>query len=264
MTEADAAQRWRDGLASWGIPKAILDQAPESPWIHPVSVFTVTDQPAPDNLSHATAREAVPPGGTLLDVGCGGGRATFAVAPPAASVIGVDHQAGMLEAFAAAAAARGLEHTEVLGDWPEVAGSTPAADVVVCHHVFFNVADLAPFALALSERARRRVVVEIPFRHPLAHMSAFWKRFWDLERPDGPTAEDAAQVLRDVGLPVNLQAWDDAEPARETTLAVAERVRFLRIRLCLPAGRDPEVAQALAELGPAGPRRTATLWWDVA
>jgi SAM-dependent methyltransferase len=88
----------------------------------------------------------------VLDVGCGGGRAAFAVAPPAGTVVGVDHQQGMLDAFAVTADARGLVHREVLGDWPDVAEATPVADVVVCHHVVYNVADLAPFVTALDAR----------------------------------------------------------------------------------------------------------------
>lgn len=181
-----AAQSWASGLAAWKIPDEILAAAPQSPWIHPVALFVAADAPAPDSPSHAKAREALTPGSTLLDVGCGGGRAAFAVAPPAGIVIGVDHQQGMLDAFAAAADRRRLSHHEVLGDWPDVADRTPDADVVVCHHVAYNVADLGAFAATLEAHARRRVVLELPHRHPLAGMAPLWRHFWNLDRPDGP------------------------------------------------------------------------------
>jgi SAM-dependent methyltransferase len=256
-----AADRWARELAAWGIPQEILDRAPQSPWIHPVALFVAGDR-EPDTPSHARAREALPAGGSVLDVGCGGGRAALAVAPPAVLLVGVDHQQEMLDAFAAAADRRGLAHRELFGTWPDVADAAPVADVVVCHHVAYNVAALGPFALELTGRARRRVVLELPGRHPLARMAPLWQRFWQLERPAGPTADDAAQVLREAGLDVRTADWDDPAPPREAALDPAEQVRLTRIRLCLPAERDPDVAAALAALGPAGPRRLTTIWWD--
>jgi 2-polyprenyl-3-methyl-5-hydroxy-6-metoxy-1,4-benzoquinol methylase len=109
-------ERWRLDLASWAIPDEILARAPESPWIHPVSMFTVDDEIA-DSHSHRIAREALRVGGSVLDVGSGGGRASMALVPPAASVIGVDQQRGMLDAFAVAALRRGVSSRVVLGDW---------------------------------------------------------------------------------------------------------------------------------------------------
>lgn len=259
---APAARRWASALADWAIPEPILQAAPESPWIHPVPLFRVPDGPPPDTPSHRRAREALPAGGSVLDVGCGGGRAALAVCPPGAEVIGVDQQPGMLDAFRTAAEQRGLAHHEVLGDWPAVAPGVPPADVVVCHHVAYNVAELAGFARALHEHARHRVVLELPVRHPLATMAPFWRRFWNLERPDGPTATDAAAVLREAGLPAQLEEWDDPGPPREAALPAEEQVRMLRVRLCLPAERDPEIAAALAEQPRFTPRRLATLWWD--
>ena len=263
MTRTDAAARWAEQLARWAIPAPILAQAPQSPWIHPVELFRAGPS-QPDTPSHRRARAVLPAGGSVLDVGCGGGRAAFALAPPAGSVTGVDHQPSMLEAFAAEARARGLAHREVLGGWPEVARSVPASDLVVCHHVAYNVADLAGFGVALDQHARHRVVLELPQLHPLAGMAPLWSRFWHLDRPSGPTVQDAADVLREAGLDVQLELWDD-DPDSRPLAAVpwADQVRFLRIRLCLPADRDPEVEAALAEQGPAQPRRLATLWWDV-
>jgi SAM-dependent methyltransferase len=258
-----AARRWADALAGWAIPPAILDQAPQSPWIHPVALFEVGTEPIPPSPSHRLAREAMPAGGVVLDVGCGGGRAAFAIAPPAARVVGVDHQPRMLEAFAAAAERRRLDHAEVLGTWPEVVDRVERADVVVCHHVAYNVADLVPFARALAARSRRRVVLELTDRHPLAGTAPLWRRFWHLDRPDGPDAETAASALREAGIAVAVEHWDEPEAARRLRdVPFDDQVRFMRIRLCLPADRDAEVAAALAAMGPPAPRRLATVWWD--
>lgn len=257
-----AAQRWRDDLATWAIPPEILDAAPEDPWIHPVEMFTV-DGEVPDSPSHARARAALPEDGSVLDVGCGGGRASMALLPRAGRVIGVDSSERMLERYAAAAEARGVEHTEILGTWPESAPSAPEADVVVCHHVVYNVADLAPFLRALGGHARRRVVLELPLTHPLTHMNPLWERFWGLTRPTRPTAEDCHAVAREAGIDAVLDVWDDEPFEQRTSLTVDQRAHYLRVRLCLPADREPEVRQALADAGPPAARRTATLWWDV-
>jgi SAM-dependent methyltransferase len=256
-----AAQRWRDDLAAWAIPPEILAAAPESPWIHPVEMFTVTDA-VPDSLSHRRAREVLPDGGTVLDVGCGGGRAAVALVPPAGRLVGVDEQQSMLDRFAEAAARTGAEVTTVLGGWPAVAPEAPVADVVVCHHVAYNVADLGPFLVSLGEHGRRRVVLELPITHPLSHMAPYWRMFWNLERPTGPTADDALAVAREAGIDAQLELWTDEAYSARSALTAEQQARFLRIRLCLPEEREPEVAAALAAAGPGAPRRTATLWWD--
>lgn len=253
-----AAERWRDDLAAWAVPDEILAQAPASPWIHPVRMFSVDDE-VPGSPSHQRAREALPDGGDVLDVGCGGGRASMALVPRAGRVVGVDARAEMLAAYAEAADRRGAAHDEVLGRWPDA--TAPEGDVVVCHHVLYDVADVVPFVQALHDHARRRVVVELSAVHPLAHLAPYWKRFWDLDRPEGPTAGDALEVLRSLGIGARIEEWDDDRPWGR--LDPDETVRVLRTRLCLPASRDAEVADAIATTPDRGPRRTATLWWDV-
>lgn len=264
MSQApSAAQTWADQLMSWGVPKHILDQAPQSPWIVPLSLFQVGDQASvPQSPSHQRAREALPSGGSVLDVGCGGGRAAFALVPPAGSVIGVDQRPQMLQSFAGTATRRGVPHLVVSGQWPDVAEETPIADVVVCHHVAYNVADLRGFALALAAHARHRVVLELGYRHPLAHLSPLWEQFWGFTRPDRPTAETVTEVLREAGLDARLQVWDDPDPHSEASLPMAEQVEIVRIRLCLTPDRDPEIAEALTRLPPVAPRPTATIWWE--
>lgn len=258
----DLAKRWRTDLASWAIPQFILDQASECPWRHPVAMFTV-DAEIPDSPSHRTARNVIGPGGSVLDVGCGGGRASLALVPPAGTVIGVDHQPEMLEEFAAAAQARGVVHHEYLGDWPAIADEVPKADVVVCHHVAYNVADIVPFLQALNAHASTRVVLELPVTHPLSSMNPLWKQFWDLDRPTRPHAQDVAAIARALGFDAHCDVWEDVTWGARVNLPEAERVRYARARLCLAADRDAEIAAALMAQQDSRPREVATLWWDV-
>lgn len=255
--------QWRDDLGSWAIPDEILAQAQEKPWIHPVSMFTVDDD-IPDSPSHRAARDALPADGSVLDVGSGGGRASMALVPPAGMVVAVDHQQAMLDAFADAATRRGVRHREYLGDWPDVADEVGECDVAVCHHVAYNVADIGPFLVALDEHARRRVVIELPVRHPMSGMNPLWKRFWDLDRPTQPTAHDLVAIARALGFDAQIEVWPDDTWGRRVAMPQEERVRFARIRLCLTEDRDAEIAAALIEEADSVPREVATVWWDVA
>ncbi len=187
----------------------------------------------------------------------------MALVPPAGMVVGVDHQQGMLDAFADAAKRRGVRSQEFLGDWPAVADAVPECDVVVCHHVAYNVADIAPFLTALDRHARVRVVIELPQHHPLSNMNPLWKQFWGLDRPTSPTAQDLAAIARALGFEAHLDLWEDETWGRRVTLPDDERVRFARIRLCLGEDRDAEVAAALIAQSDAQPREVATVWWDV-
>ncbi len=257
---ADVFARWRGDLQTWAIPDGILAQAPVSPWIHPVENFTPKGDLRVGTPSRMRALEALPNGGSVLDVGCGGGRAAFGLVPPAASVIGVDQQQGMLDVFAGEAVARGASCATVLGNWPETADSVPACDVVVCHHVLYNVQDLRPFLAALSSHARHRVVAEIPLRHPLSSLSGAWQHFWGLERPLGPTADDALACVRSLGIDARMETFADPPlPPREITYA---DVHHTRVRLCLTEDRDGEVREWL-EANPRPRRELAAVWWDV-
>lgn len=256
MTGA-AAARWRAELEAWAIPPEILAAAPESPYGFPVGMFTADPEPV-DTPSHQRAREALPAGGTVLDVGCGGGAGAMALVPPAGLVVGVDSAPHMLEAFAAAADSRGVAHGEILGNWPDVAAEAGPADVVVVHHVTYNVPDLVAFAVALDAAARRRVVVEMTDLHPWVPTNDLWLRFHDLARPSGPSAQLCAEVLRDAGLEVQTESW--RRPARRTNRP--ETVSFIRRRLCLPADAEPEVDAALPADYQFVSRGVTTIWWD--
>ena len=249
---------WSSDLAAWGIPSEIIDQAPQSPWIHPSALFTVPEVIS-ETLSHARARELMPENGSVLDIGCGGGIAAFAVAPPAKKVIGVDHQQEMLDMFAQTANDRNLQHEEFLGDWPDVASLVPAADVVTCHHVVFNISDIEPFVRELDSHAQRRVVIEMPQHHPLSSMSQAWKHFWNLDRPVNPTSKDFVTLLKSFGIDAHHEDWSHSV---RSGISEEQNARFMRIRLCLPESRETEVRDFFREHPVPANRNLTTIWWD--
>jgi SAM-dependent methyltransferase len=208
-------------------------------------MFVVDDTLDRDTPAAEVARAVLPrAGGSVLDVGCGGGRAAMSLVPPAELVIGVDESSAMVAQFTRAATAAGARSMTFEGRWPDVADGIPVADVVVCHHVAYNVADIEPFLLALTEHARLAVVLVLPPRHPLSAWNDAWRHFWGLERPTEPTADDLAEVLAALGL--DAERWDVPRPplARATGDA-ASRVPSARRRLCLSEDRDDELAAYL-------------------
>lgn len=246
-----AAERWAELQGGRGIPAAILAGAVADPWRHDAADFTPPAVPA-DTPSRRAALGLLGAGGTVLDVGCGGGDAAFALAEVATAVVGVDQQPDMLEVFSAQAAASGLPARTVLGRWPAVAEEAGRADVVVSHHVLHNVVDLPPFLTALTAGARRGVVVEMLGQHPMAWLDPLWVRFHDLHRPPPATTDDAVAVLRELGVDPVVRRWERTAPPRQDPVWVTQR-------LCLPPDRAPEVAALLDAL--VRPRIAATLTW---
>ena len=271
-TPDDALQRWRDDLAAWVIPQRILDQAPASPWTTERAIFVrraIARRTEPGGISYDRAREALPLGGSVLDVGAGAGAASLPLLDRASALIAVDQDAQLLAELMTQAGDAGRKVTTVVGSWPAVAADVAAVDVVVCHHVLYNVPDLKPFIDALDAHARRRVVIEITAAHPIARLNPLWERFHGLHRPTRPTWEDALRTIRAIRDGVH------AEPERRAADTAAgswdDLVGFTCRRLCLPPARHDEVAAALIEQGalPTDPstwsgtnRDVVTLWWD--
>ncbi|MDP8957280.1 MAG: methyltransferase domain-containing protein [Actinomycetota bacterium] len=264
-----AARRWAEALAVWAIPDEILEAAPESPWSFPADLFARRADHAARQLSASNQRalEALPERGSVLDVGCGGGAASLPLASHAGQLIGVDPSTEMLQQFRTRAGKTGAAVSVIEGTWPEVADDTPVTDVVVCHHVVYNASDLVSFGVALSDHARRRVVIELTEHHPLRRLNDLWMHFHAIQRPEEPTADDAVAVLNEIGVNPQREDWMPETitgfPSRENLVA------FVRRRLCLTQDRDPEIDAAIADRVVEGekgigfpPIPVVTLWWD--
>lgn len=253
-----AQEDWAAQLAAWAIDPAILAAAPESPYGFPPGLFG-TDRGA--ESTHRAILAALPEGGTLLDIGCGGGAASIPVAGRAGFLIGVDSSDRMLESFGAAAKAEGRPIRTFHGAWADVCSEVPMADVVVAANVVYNVPDIGNFLRTMTDHARRRVVVELTDSHPWTSMAALWRHFHHQDRPDGPTVADILDVVAELGFAAQVEGFRRkavwASAGADVVLA------FNRRRLCLPVEREPEVAEAIRELGASPAVTASTVWWDV-
>jgi SAM-dependent methyltransferase len=253
-----AAARWADELAAWAIDPEILAAAPESPYGFPPEVFAAGQYAASAPMAEL-AGAALRPGGSVLDVGAGAGAASLGIVPAGGHLHAVDSQPSMLRALEAAARDRGVSLTTYDGTWPDLADQVPVCDVVVCAHVLYNVPDLVPFATALTTKARDLVVVELTGTHPLTRLAPMWEAVHHQPRPDGPTAELAAEVLREAGLEPEVRERV-IEPVARTGALLDTGVDVTRRQLCLPPERRP-VVEALMRRHPPRPRRSVVLSW---
>jgi len=252
-----AQDAWAEQLAAWAIDPEILAAAPESPYGFPAGLFGASRGV---ESTHRAIAAALPDGGSLLDIGCGGGAATIPVAAPAGSLLGVDSSEQMLQAFAAAAEAADTPVRTWLGPWAEVAADVPIADVAVAANVVYNVPDIGDFLQTMTAHARDRVVIELTDSHPWTGMAALWRHFHQQDRPAGPSLAEFLDVTNELGLDARVETfhrvavWASAEP--EVVLS------FNRRRLCLPVEREPEIAAAMRECAPSPSTTAHTVWWD--
>jgi hypothetical protein len=257
----NACERWREALNAWEIPADILAQAPESPWFVPASVLRGAE--GGPTVSHHRALEALPHGGSVLDVGAGTGAMSRPLRALAGRIVAVDTVGDRLADWDV--------DMRIVGTWPEVAVRAGRADVVVCGHVLYNVAEIGPFIDALDQASRRRVVIEITARHPrdVDEERALWLRFWGIERPKGPTWEDAEAALRERGIGPVVERWHS--PSRGAFGTFGELVAATRRRLCLTTDRDGELGDILRDVAVqrdggwvlGDPEaQLVTMWWD--
>jgi len=255
-----AAERWRQTVRDWAIPHAIVDNAPGPKWSFEPEMFRwrpEEDANQPLRPSRRRALEALPEGGSVLDVGVGGGASSLGLVPKAGFITGVDTLEAMLELFQASARAAGVEARAVLGAWPDVADEVAAADVALCHHVIYGVTEIEDFVLALTARARRRVVLELSANPPQRGLNPLWKALHGIERPDRLVADEAEAVLRYMGLRVERE--DIVLPPRSQEVT-PQLVSSVRRRLCVGEDRDPEIEEFLRARTPEE-QRVVALWW---
>ena len=257
-------EQWRADLAEWGIPEEIAAKAPADPWGYSPARFAERTDRAladPEGPTLTRVAEALPRGGSVLDVGAGTGAASLPLAASMGELIAVDPSAAMLAELASRAGKLGVPTRIVNGRWPDVAAETPAADVAVAAHVVYNVPDLSGFLTELSAHARRRVVLELTERHPMSWLNPLWQHFHGITRPARPTVHDVIATAEALGHEVRherrlapLTRFADLDELAESACR----------RLCLGRDRAEEVIATVIELDmwPVPRDQWFTLWWE--
>ena len=254
------ADRWRELLLRSAVPQEIIDASPEpDATLEPGRFRWKPEEDArqPVRPSRRRALEALPEGGTVLDVGVGGGASSLGLVPTPGLIVGVDPLPGMLESFEASAAEAGVACRGVLGTWPEAAGQVEPADVAVCHHAIYRVEELEDFLGAMTAKAGGRVVIEISDRSPLAALDPLWRQLYGIERPVWSVADEAEAVLRAMG--VDAEREDMVLPPRAPEVT-PDIVAFCRRRLHAGPERDREIEAFLRARQPQE-HKVVSLFW---
>ena len=269
----NAAARWRAYLEDWALPADLLAAVPDSPYTWPADLYRRrrrAEAGAPPGPTARVVAGLLPAGGSLLDVGAGTGRASLPFARQGHPLTAVERNQAMVAALGAEAEDAGAGVRVIEKPWPEAASEAGRHDVVVCAHVVYDVADLAPFLQALHETARVGVVLEAGERHPWANLTPYYRALHGLERPDGPAAGLLLEVIAEVlGVAPEVEHW--IGPARTRFADLQELVEFYRRRLLVPASRAADLADRLAPdimeqdgwLSLGGEQGAVTVWWGI-
>ena len=265
-----AADNWRQQLEDWRIPDALLGAVEESPygwsqglWKRRAARAVEFDRISPTlDIVRDLAR-----GGSVLDVGAGTGRASLPLVRDGFRVTMVEPDQAMLGGLFELKGE--LEFEVVVGRWPAVAGEVKPHAVALSAHVVYDVAEIAPFLIALDRAATRGVVLELTPAHPWVNLGSLYRELHGLDRPPGPTVEDLANVVREaVRVEPEVHRW--SRPTDMVFDTVEEAIEFTARRLVLPRGRLAELEERLLPrlVGRAGhwqieptERELCTLWW---
>ncbi len=203
-----------------------------------MSPATATRDPFYRRLRRSTGRRS-----TMVDVGCGPGRFTLALAPHVAAVTALDPSGRMLDICRKQARARGLANvTCVQGRWEET--EVPSVDVAFSSYVLTLVADAPRFLAKLDASATERAFLYLGAYTADAIMDPLWRHFHGSSRKPGPTYLDAADVLRELGVVPEIEVVEVATRARFKS--VADAAKDYRDQLCLPD--TAEVRKELRDL----------------
>ena len=268
-----AAERWRSELEAWAIPQQLLEAVTDSPYRWPVELFRrrniTAEEMAPSPTSETVERLAGP-GGTVLDIGAGAGRASLPLARTGHPVTAVEKAPEMAAALREESVGVG-GYAVVEDEWP-TAVDLGSFDVVMAAHVVYDVPLIEPFLRAMAAHSLRGVVLELTEAHPWAPLGPYYRALHGIDRPDGPTVDDLVDVIREeMGVEPTVERWE--RPGGTWFESWDEIIELYRRRLVVPPARSDEVRPLLepdveihdGRMTVGEPvRRLATVWWRTA
>ncbi len=215
-------------------------------------------------------RPLLTPETTVLDVGAGVGRHVLPLAPLVSRVTAVEPSPAMRSHLESAVTQAGARNVEIVAEsWP--AAKVAPADLVVCSHVAYFVADIEPFLRRLDEVNRGRCVVVLRHVQRESAILDLFERIWHEPRCPEPTFADLFGVACQLGIWANVTNIIFAINLSYESLD--EAVRLVKQDLLNPDGTDVDrqIREYLTErmiqrdgrwTFDAPPTPAGVLWWE--
>ena len=181
-----------------------------------------TDDPILDRL-----RQKVTSASTVLDVGGGAGRLALPLALRCSHATVVEPSESMLKELRAGAEEASIDNLSIVhASWDEA--QVDPADVVLCAHVVYGVAEIEPFIRKLDSHAGERVLILAFMKWPLSRLSPCWRAVHGDERIEMPALPELLSVLWEMNIYPDLEMLEEEGPERvESREAELELLRHL-------------------------------------
>lgn len=273
VAPVDYVGRWREIVRARADQGERLDEAHGrgDHWAGPRAerFRRLTTAGGPDPLAELI-RPVLTPETTVLDVGAGAGRHVVRIAPLVRKVTAVEPSPAMREQLGQVVREAALTNVEIVaGGWPGV--DVPPADVVLCSHVAYFVADIAPFIERLRAVNRGRAfVVHRHVQREQAILDLF-EKVWHEPRCFEPTFTDLFGVATQLGLWANVAKIPFG--GAPTYGSLDDAIEMVRADLLNP--RDPRATEIIREdlsarlieregnlTIPSLPTFAGVLWWE--
>ncbi|HEX6548534.1 MAG TPA: class I SAM-dependent methyltransferase [Candidatus Dormibacteraeota bacterium] len=255
--ETDWAAAWRALVEAREADSAAAPQP--GYWDRRAAGFAYSMRDAPDPFFEFL-EPWLDPGKTAIDAGAGTGRHALRLADRLEWVTAVEPSEGMR------AHIEPRDNLTVIASSWEDADPAPA-DLVICSHVLYGVAEVAPFLEKLEARARERVFVYLRDCQMSLPSEALWRRLAG-SRARMPEFRDLYLVLRGMGVAPDVtmveyaasRRYPDLEAAvEEVSAALGERWEDASGRAFLEERLQPSSDGGL--LWDAGPMRSGIAHW---
>jgi hypothetical protein len=132
-------------------------------------------------------------GKSLIDVGAGTGRHVVPLAARLRRVVAVEPAAGMRALIPP------VDNVSIVNtDW--LGTDVAPADLVICSHVLYGIAEPVPFIRKLAEKATERVFVYLRDGQPHQLAEHLWEEMTGERAPRHPRLSDLYCLLRQIGI----------------------------------------------------------------
>jgi SAM-dependent methyltransferase len=209
--------------------------------------------------------------GRVLDVGAGTGRYAVPLAELGARVQAVEPNAAMAALLGEEARAHRVSVAIEQGEWPAAEPLVGSADVVLCAHVVYPIADIVPFLRALDRAARCAVVMVARLGQVDDALAHVFEAVHGEPRLPMPSLPDLYLLLLQLGFPVSttLHPFETRWAFADADAAVADAAGRLGVAPDSPSWSAMESA-VRSRLVPRGdevllaPAQAyqGVLWWE--